>query len=53
LNGQVVKRIENIGSDRYRLDVRAIDKGMYVLRVNTQNQQYSAKILILSSQGID
>jgi hypothetical protein len=53
LNGQLVKRIENIGADRYRLDVRAIAKGMYVLKVNTQNQQYSTKILILSSQGID
>ena len=53
LNGQLVKRIENVGTDRYRLDVRAIAKGMYVLKVNTQNQQYSTKILILSSQGID
>lgn len=53
LNGQVVKRIEKVDSNTYRLDVRDISKGMYILRINTESSQYSSKILILTSQGID
>ncbi len=53
LNGQSVKRIETVNSNNYRLDVRDLSKGMYILRIYTSNRTFSSKILILNSQGID
>ena len=53
LNGQLVKNIETVGDKRYRLDVRDIDKGLYILSVKTSGQVYTSKILILDSQRLD
>jgi hypothetical protein len=53
LNGQIVKNIETVGDNRYRLDVRDIDKGLYILSVKTSGQVYTSKILILDSQRLD
>lgn len=52
LNGQLVKNIETVGDNRYRLDVRDIDKGMYILSVKTSGKVYTSKILILDSQRL-
>jgi len=53
INGQLIKKVESINTDMYRLDVRDIAKGMYILKANTDNQTFTTKILILNSQGID
>jgi hypothetical protein len=53
LNGQIVKNIETVGDNRYRLDVRDIDKGLYILSVKTSGQVFTSKILILDSQRLD
>lgn len=53
INGQMVKRVPTVNSNNYRLDVRDLSKGMYILRIYTSNRSYSSKILILNSQGID
>lgn len=53
LNGQLVKNIKTVGENRYRLDVRDIDKGMYILSVKTAAKVYTSKILILDSQRLD
>jgi len=52
-NGQLIKRFENIQSDKCRLDVNGISKGMYILHVQAEGKTYKAKILILESQRID
>jgi len=49
----LIKKVESINTDMYRLDVRDIAKGMYILKANTDNQTFTTKILILNSQGID
>ncbi len=53
INGSVVKNIENIAADRYRLDIRDLSKAMYILRVQTAQKSYSTKVLILDSQRLD
>lgn len=53
ISGQRIKSIDTVNEDRYRLDVRDIPKGMYILAINTQSGRYTAKILILDSQRQD
>jgi hypothetical protein len=53
INGQKIKEVHAVNDNKYRLDVRDISKGLYVLRVTTGQGVYSAKILILDAQRQD